>query len=236
MSDFEFAKKGSSGLDFGFAHALPTGLSFSSHNHTLQQLSDIYHVLLGMSSYSKWGIGDLIREGMDVHGEDFSQLLDAVRIKTSTAQKYAWVCARFSGEFRSWRKPETELSFSHYELLAGLLADQQEESTSFAFSLLERCVRERLSCEDVETEIKAFRGDPYAAEEEIADNVSFSTRAPVERLESMLDALQSLLEDAPPEWDQELPLLRNAVAEMDRALNSIRNRSVGGLPDVGLGG
>lgn len=67
-----------------------------------------------------WWIGDWFNMGESLHGEAFSQLLDATQFDPATVQQYAWVARQVPRERR-----RASLSFSHHREVADLAPAEQ---------------------------------------------------------------------------------------------------------------
>ncbi len=106
----------------------------------------------------QWKLGDLWNFGERVYGERASQVIDVRRVSRRRVSTFAWVCRKFSGRRRRWRRPG--LSFYHHEAVASLVDDPDApELTKEAQKLLAAADDLGLSVHDLEEEAGRLRGE-----------------------------------------------------------------------------
>lgn len=106
----------------------------------------------------QWKLGDLWLFGERIYGERASQVIDVRRVSRRRVQTFAWVCRKFSGRRRTWRRKG--LSFYHHEAVASLVDDPDApELTAEAKKLLAAADDLGLSVHDLEEEVGRLRGE-----------------------------------------------------------------------------
>ncbi len=136
-----------------------TGLTFERNAEPeFAAFAEEWDRATGEVQQKQWKIGDLWMFGERIYGERASQVIDVRRMSRRRLSTYAWVCRKFSGRRRRWRRKG--LSFYHHEAVAGLIDDaEQPELTEQAQKLLAAADDLGLSVQDLEEEVARLRGD-----------------------------------------------------------------------------
>ena len=210
---------------FPFAEITDRGLKVTSQEIAWEEdMLPLWGTVTAMHDISQWSIGDAYILAENVFGEDASQLPNPRGVKRKTIQNYAWVCDRFHD--RRWRRPVDVLSFSHHAAVAGLMSEPDDRE--WALQLLAKAVKEGLYVDDVEEEVRKYRGiEPSPAEEE---EVSFSKGPPLARMERIHNGINNLIKDLPSDWSEEAHILGEAQNLVADAMSSAKNRQAGGEP------
>ncbi|MCK5557907.1 MAG: hypothetical protein KAJ01_05990, partial [Candidatus Hydrogenedentes bacterium] len=189
-----------------------------------EDMVSLWTTVTTMHEISQWSIGDAYLLAEELFGEDASQLPNPRGAKYKTVQNYAWVCRRFHD--RRWRRSVDVLSFSHHAAVAGLMDESKDRE--WALQLLAKAVKEEITVDDVEAEVRKYRGveTPPAEEEE----VSFSIGPPLARMERINNGINNLIKDLPADWSEEAHILGEAQNLVADAMSSAKNRQAGGEP------
>lgn len=210
---------------FKFVEITDRGLKVTSREIAWEDMVSLWGTVTTMHEISQWAIGDAYLLAEELFGEDASQLPNPRGAKYKTVQNYAWVCRRFHD--RRWRRAVDVLSFSHHAAVAGLM--DEPDDREWALQLLAKAVKEEITVDDVEAEVRKYRGidGPSPAEEE---EVSFSKGPPLARMERIHNGINNLIKDLPANWKEESHILGEAQNLVADAMSSAKNRQAGGEP------
>lgn len=225
-----------------------TPRSLRSTRKTAPPFEEWEQVVLGMDvemESSAFWRGDVMLLGRIWYGED--QATAVIDDKHGTAKTWAnnlSICRRIppdginddlelDPDYQSRRRDD--LSYSHHAEVAYMKSyleqylerpPTQAEVNDYQTKYLKVAADNGLSVTGLRRKIRHdLLGE---GEDPMGDEVQFQTGTWIDKVEKVDTKLRDLIDDAPEEWDEETRLLENARRSVTSALNSARNRDIGG--------